>query len=87
MREYLDPVVSADQCAQYLDDVGIAANTARDLNRIIRAAFKGTCQAGLKLTIENCCFGVKQVEFLSRTVSSGGVSQQTHKKYKIFSTK
>ena len=26
MREYLDPVVKADQCAQYVDDIGIAAN-------------------------------------------------------------
>ena len=29
MREYLDPVVKADQCAQYMDDIGIAANNAR----------------------------------------------------------
>ena len=27
IREYLDPVIKADQCAQYVDDVGIAANT------------------------------------------------------------
>ena len=26
MRQYLDPVVKADQCAQYRDDIGIAAN-------------------------------------------------------------
>ena len=26
-REYLDPVVKADQCAQYVDDIGIAAKT------------------------------------------------------------
>ena len=31
MREYLDPVVKADQCAQYVDDNGIAANNATDL--------------------------------------------------------
>ena len=33
MREYLDPVVKADQCAQYVDDIGIAANDATDLTR------------------------------------------------------
>ena len=33
MREYLDPVVKADQCAQYVDDIGIAANNATDLTR------------------------------------------------------
>ena len=27
-REYLDPVVKADQCAQYVDDIGIGANNA-----------------------------------------------------------
>ena len=29
MREYLDPFVKADQCAQNVDDIGIAANNAR----------------------------------------------------------
>ena len=33
MREYLDTVVKADQCAQYVDDIGIAANNATDLTR------------------------------------------------------
>ena len=51
MRECLDPVVKADQCAQYVDDIGIAANNATDLTRNIRAVFKCIRQAGLKLTI------------------------------------
>ena len=29
MREYLDSVVKVDQCAQYVDDIGIAANNGR----------------------------------------------------------
>ena len=62
MREY--PVVKADQCAQYVDDIGIAANNATDLTRNIRAVFKCIRQAGLKLTIEKCHFEVRQVEFL-----------------------
>ena len=33
MREYLDTVIKADQCAQYVDDIGIAANNAKDLTR------------------------------------------------------
>ena len=37
MREYLDPVVKADQCAQYVDDIGITANNSTDLTRNIRA--------------------------------------------------
>ena len=31
MREYLDPVVKADQCAEYVDDIGIAANNVTHL--------------------------------------------------------
>ena len=79
MREYLDPVVKADQCTQYVDDIGIAANNATDLTRNIRAVFQCIRNAGLKLTIENCHFGVRQVEFLGRTISSEGVSPQAHK--------
>ena len=79
MREYLDPVVKADQCAQYVDDIGIAANNATDLTRNIRAVFKCIGNAGLKLTIEKCHFGVRQVEFLGRTISSEGVLPQSHK--------
>ena len=79
MREYLDPVVKADQCAQYVDDIGIAANNATDLTRNVRAVFKCIRQAGLKLTIEKCHFGVGQVEFLGRTVSPEGISPQARK--------
>ena len=31
MREYLDPVVKADQCAQNVDEIGFAANNATAL--------------------------------------------------------
>ena len=79
MREYLEPVVKADQCAQYLDDIGIAANNATDLTQNNRAVFKCIRNAGLKLTIEKCHFGVRQVEFLGRTISSEGVLPQSHK--------
>ena len=79
MREYLDPFVKADQCAQYVDDIGIAANNATDLTRNIRAVFKCYRNAGLKLTIEKCHFGVRQVEFLGRAISSEGVLPQSHK--------
>ena len=64
MREYLDPVVKADQCAHYVHDIGIAANNAPDLTQKIRAVFKCIRHAGLELTIEQCHLGVGQVEFL-----------------------
>ena len=86
MREYLDPVVMADQCAQYVDDIGIAANNATDLTWNIREVFQCIRNAGLKLTIEKCQFRVSQVEFLGSTISSEGVSPQSHK-VQIFSNK
>ena len=79
MLEYLDAVVKADQCAQYVDDVRIAANTATDLTRNNRAVFQCIRNAGLKLTIEKCHFGLRQVEALDRTIPSERVSPQTHK--------
>ena len=45
MREYFFPVVKADQCSQYVDDIGIAAYNATDLTRNIRAVFKCIRQA------------------------------------------
>ena len=47
MREYLDKVIKADQCAQYVDDIGIAANSVTQLIRNIRAVFECIRQAGL----------------------------------------
>ena len=56
MREYLDPIVKADQCAQYMDNIGIAANNATDLTRNIWTVFQCIRNAGLKLKIEKCHF-------------------------------
>ena len=64
LRDNLDPVVKADQCAQNLEDIGISGKNVTDLTRNIRAVFKCIRQAGLKLTIEKCHFVVRQVEFL-----------------------
>ena len=61
-REYLDTRVKADQCAQYVDDIRIAANNATDPIRNIRAVFKCIRQAGLKLKIEKCHFGARKVK-------------------------
>ena len=68
MREYLDLVVKADQCAQYVDNIGIVAKNATDITRNVRAVFKCIYQAELKLTFEKSHFGVRQVEFLGRTI-------------------
>ena len=56
IREYLDPVIKADQCAQYVDDIGIAANTPEQLIKNQRAIFQCLRKAGLKLSMAKCHF-------------------------------
>ena len=79
MREYLDSVIKADQCAQYVDDIGIAANRTEQLIKNIRAVFKCIRTAGLELSIEKCHFKVTQVEFLGRTITPDEVAPQDQK--------
>ena len=79
MREYLDSVIKADQCAKYVDVIGIAANNTQELIRNIKAVFECIRRAGLKLTIEKCSFGLREIEFLGRTISPDGVAPQAHK--------
>ena len=79
IREYLDPVVKADQCAQYVDDIGIAANTPEQLIKNLRAVFQCLRKAALKLSMTKCHFGVQEVDFLGRTITTKGVAPQKQK--------
>ena len=76
MREYFDKVIKADQCAQYVDDIGIAANGADHLIGNLRATFKCIQEAGLKLTMHKCHIGATEIDFLGRTISPQGVKPQ-----------
>ena len=76
MREYLDKVIKADQCAQYVDDIGIAANDVDHLMTNLRATFKCIQEAGLKLTMHKCHFGAKEIDFLGRTITPQRVKPQ-----------
>ena len=76
MRDYLDKVIKADQCAQYVDDIGIAANNATQLINNLRATFECIRTAGLKLTMHKCHFGAKEIDFLGRTITPEGVRPQ-----------
>ena len=79
MRERLDPVIKGDQCAEYVDDIGMGANVATDLTRNIRAVFHCIRRTKSELTIERCRFGVRQVEFFQRMVSPEGILPQARK--------
>ena len=56
VREYLDPLVKAEKCAQYVDDIGIAANNVEELVDNIEAVFIKIRQAGLKLSMAKMRF-------------------------------
>ena len=77
--EYLDPVIKADQCAQYVDDIGIAANTPEQMIKNLQAVFQCLRKAGLKLRMAKCQFGVQEVDFLGRTITTNGVAPQKQK--------
>ena len=79
IREYLDTLIKADLCAQNVDDIGIAANKVSQLFLNIRAVFECIRNAGLKLSMSKCHFGVKQVDFLGRTITPEGVYPQVDK--------
>ena len=76
MREYLDNVMNANQCAQYVDDIGIAVNTAEQLLINLRETFKCIRKAGLKLTMHICHFGATEINFLGRTITPAGEKPQ-----------
>ena len=73
IREYLDPFIKVDQCAQYVNDIGIAANTPEQLIKNLRAVFQCLRKAGLKLSMTKCHFGVQEVDFLGRTITTKGL--------------
>ena len=79
IRECLDPVIKADQCAQYVDDIGIAANTPEQLIKNLRAVFQCLRKAGLKLSMTKCHFGVQEVDLLGRIIKTNEVAPQKQK--------
>ena len=76
MMDYLDRVIKADQCAQYVDDIGIAVNDADQLNKNLRAPFEYIRGAKLKLTMNKCHFGANEIDFLGRTITPEGAKAQ-----------
>ena len=70
IRDFLGKVIKADQCAQYVDDIGIAANDAEQPITNLRATFQCIREAGLNLTMNKCHFGATTIYFLGRTITS-----------------
>ena len=77
--KYLDPVIKADQCPQYVDDIGIAAKTTEQLIENLRAVFQRLRKSGLKLSMTKCHFGLQELYFLGRTIKTKGMAPQKQK--------
>ena len=84
IREYLNLVIKADQCAQYVDDIGMAAITPQQLIKNLRAVFQCLRKAGQKLSMAKCPFPVQEVDFLGRTITTEGVAPRKQKIAKFF---
>ena len=83
-RENFDPVIeAADQCAKYVDDIGIAANDPQQLLRNLKAVLACMKAVALKLTLAKCHFEVQQVVFLGQTITPQGVAPQKHNLIKL----
>ena len=85
LRKYLKRVIKAYQCAQYVDDIGIAANDVDQLFRNLRATFDCIRETGLKLTMHKCNFVATKIDFLGDGLSPQRVPSPPHpKKLRIF---
>ena len=57
IRRCLDQVIKADQCAQYVKDIGIAANTPQQLINNLRAVFQCLKKLNLNSAWQNSILG------------------------------
>ena len=83
-RKYFDSVVKADQCAQNVDDIGLAANTPQQFIKNLRAVFQRLRQ----LSMANCLLGLQEGDFLGTIQSKEPAPQKQKiakslKKFKI----
>ena len=74
MRQQLDKCILADQCFQYVDDVGTASHTPSEMLINLRSLFECIRSSGLKLSPSKCVFGMASVQFLGSTITSQGMS-------------
>ena len=80
MRESLDRVIKADQCAQNVDDIGIAANDADHLIKNVKTTFECIRDPGIKITIYKCYFCHNWNWLFGRSITPEVVKPQKEQK-------
>ena len=86
MRKYLYQCIVADQCFQFVDDLGTAAFTFEQSLDNLTALFASIEKTGLKFSPFNCEFGLKEVTFLGNTISDEDLSPKKTKVSEFLST-
>ena len=76
IRKHLHSLTKTDQFAHYVDDIGIAANMPQQLIKSLPVFFQRLRKAGLKLSMAKCRFGVQEILFFGRKITSKGVAPQ-----------
>ena len=83
MRDYLDPVIKADQCSQNVDNIHITATSPEQLITNLRAVFQCIQNAVLKLLMARSHYETKDFGFLGRTVKPKSVNPEKQKITKL----
>ena len=86
MRKYLYPCIVGDQCFQYVDNLGIAACSFEEFITSLGAIFVCIEKAGLKFSAGKCEFGLKEMRFLGKTITTEGIQPDKKKVSDILST-
>ena len=77
-RNYFYGIVKAERCAQYVDDLRVAAHTTHRLISNMEHVFQGFDLAGVKLSMDKCYFGQFKIDFSGKTMSCQGISLVEH---------
>ena len=86
IRKYLYQCIVADQCLQYVDDLGTAAFTFEQFLDNLTAIFESREKTGPKFSPSKCELGPKETTFLGNTISSEGMSPNKTKVSEFSST-
>ena len=77
------PIFKANWSAQYVDDIGFAAHTLKELienNDIVCLCID---RAGLKLSMDECSFGQSKIQLLGKAISYQGINPNERKIHSI----
>ena len=73
--DYWNPTVKADRGAQYVDDIGVAAQTAAELIGNFDLVFELMQKTRLELSKKECQFGEQSIEISGKTISTAGIAR------------